>query len=293
MHSRDEARRYHPVSAPDYVPREQLRGLQRERLLLAVRHAWDRVAPFRERLRERGLEPGDVRELEDLPGLPFTERADLAAAGPLSHLAVPLEEVLLLHPSAGGEAGPAAVACTREDLASWSEVLERALAACGLRRGDRVLNAHAHGLDAVALGTHFRGEGLGVAVIPSCGGGTDRHVALLQDLGVAAVACTPGHFLHLVERGRELSADFPRLRVALLGGEPWSEALRRRIESDTRVRAFDLHGVPRWAARAWPWSARPGPACTSSRTTGTRRWWIPTPARCSPTAWRGSWCSPP
>jgi phenylacetate-CoA ligase len=136
------------------------------------------------------------------------------------------------------------VACTREDLASWSEVLERGLAACGLRRGDRVLNAHAHGLDAVALGTHFRGEGLGVAVIPSCGGGTDRHVALLQDLGVAAVACTPGHFLHLVERGRELGADFPRLRVALLGGEPWSEALRRRIEADTRVRAYDLHGVP-------------------------------------------------
>ncbi len=244
MHSREEARRYHPVSAPDYVPRDHLRGLQLERLRRVVRRAFDRLAPFRERLRERGLEPDDLRTPEDLARLPFTERADLAAAGPLGGLAVPREEVVLLHPSGGGEAGPGAVAFTRGDLVAWGQVVERALAACGLRRGDRVLNAHAHGLDAVALGTHFRGEELGVAVIPSCGGGTDRHVALLQDLGVAAVWCTPGYFLHLVERGRELSADFPALRVALLGAEPWSEALRRRIESDTRVRAYDLLGTP-------------------------------------------------
>jgi phenylacetate-CoA ligase len=243
MHSREEARRYHPASAPDYVPLSQLRGLQLERLRRVVRRAHDRVALFRERMEERRLSPGDLRSLEDLAGLPFTQKADLVDAYPFGLFAAPMEEVVRLHASSGTGGKPAVVAYTQGDLATWTEVMVRSLAACGLHGGDVLQNAFAYGLYTGALGTHFGAEALGATVIPASGGSTDRQITILQDLGVTAICCTPSYFLHLMERGRELGARFPRLRVAILGAEPWSEAMRRRIEADAGVKAYDMYGV--------------------------------------------------
>ena len=243
MHSREEARRYHPASAPDYVPLASLRGLQLERLRRVVERAHDRVALFRGRMAERGLAPSDLRTLEDLSRLPFTDKADLLDAYPFGLFAAPLEEVVRLNASSGTGARPAVVAYTQGDLATWTEVMVRSLAACGLHRGDVVQNAYAYGLYTGALGAHFGAEALGATVIPASAGSTDRQITVLQDLGVTAICCTPSYFLHLVERGRELGADFRRLRVAILGAEPWSEAMRRRIEADAGVKAYDMYGV--------------------------------------------------
>jgi phenylacetate-CoA ligase len=66
---------------------------------------------------------------------------------------------------------------------------------------------------------------------------------VLQDFAVTAICCTPSYFLHLIERAKELSTDFSRLRAGIFGAEPWSEAMRRRIEADTGVKAYDIYGL--------------------------------------------------
>ncbi len=239
----DPAHRFHPASAPDYVPAEQLRGLQLERLQRIVRRAHERVPLFRTRCQERQVSPADLRSLEDLGRFPFTLKTDLRDTYPFGLFASPMEEIVRLHASSGTTGKPTVVAYTQADLDVWTEVMVRAFAACGLHRGDVVQNAYGYGLFTGGLGAHYGAEALGATVIPISGGNTDRQIMVLQDFAVTAICCTPSYFLHLAERARELGTDFSKLRAGIFGAEPWSEAMRRRIEADTGVKAYDIYGL--------------------------------------------------
>jgi phenylacetate-CoA ligase len=50
---------------------EKLREYQEERLRLLVSHCYKHVPYYRKVFQERGLTPGDIRGIEDLPKLPF------------------------------------------------------------------------------------------------------------------------------------------------------------------------------------------------------------------------------
>jgi phenylacetate-CoA ligase len=243
MPTPDPSPRFHPASAPDYVPAEQLRGLQRERLQRIVRRAYDRVPLFRTRCQERQVAPADLRTLEDLARFPFTLKTDLRDTYPFGLFASPMEEIVRLHASSGTTGKPTVVAYTQADLHVWTEVMVRSFAACGLHRGDVVQNAYGYGLFTGGLGAHYGAEALGATVIPISGGNTARQIMILQHFGVTAICCTPSYFLHLAERARELGTDFSRLRAGIFGAEPWSEAMRRRIEADTGVKAYDIYGL--------------------------------------------------
>jgi phenylacetate-CoA ligase len=236
---------FHPASAPDYLPLPQLRELQLQRLKAIVRRAWDRVGLFRRRMEERNLTPDSLRGLEDLAKLPFTEKSDLRDTYPFGLFASPMEEVVRLHASSGTTGKPIVVAYTQEDLDVWSRVMVRSFAACGLHRGDVIQNAYGYGLFTGGLGAHYGAEALGATVIPISGGNTQRQLMVLQDFGVTALCCTPSYFLHLLDRAGEFGVDFRklRLRVGVFGAEPWTEAMRRRIQADSPIKAYDIYGL--------------------------------------------------
>jgi phenylacetate-CoA ligase len=234
---------FHPASAPDYLPGAQLRAVQLQRLQSVVARAYERVPLFRGRMEERRLGPASVRRLEDLSSLPFTVKADLRDTYPFGLFASPMEEIVRLHASSGTTGKPIVVAYTQADLAVWTEVMVRTFAACGLHRGDIVQNAYGYGLFTGGLGAHYGAEALGATVIPISGGNTERQLMVMQDFGVTALCCTPSYFLHLVERAKELGIDFSRLRVGVFGAEPWSEAMRARIQQESGIRAYDIYGL--------------------------------------------------
>jgi len=234
---------FHPASAPDYLPRARLAEVQLQRLQRVVRRAHDRVELFRRRLAERHLAPDDLRSLSDLARFPFTVKSDLRDAYPFGLFASPMEDIVRLHASSGTTGKPIVVAYTEADLAVWTEVMVRTFAACGVHRGDVVQNAYGYGLFTGGLGAHYGAEALGATVIPISGGNTERQLMVMQDFGVTALCCTPSYFLHLVERAREMGIDFSRLRVGIFGAEPWSEAMRQRIEAESGIRAHDIYGL--------------------------------------------------
>ena len=234
---------YNPASAPDYIPVPHLRQLQLDRLQAIVRRAFDRVALFRRRMVEKGLNPSSVRSLEDLSRLPFTVKADLRDTYPCGLFASPMEEVVRLHASSGTTGKPIVVAYTKEDLDVWTSSMVRCLAAAGLGKGDVVQNAYGYGLFTGGLGAHYGIEALGACVIPISGGNTERQLMVLQDFGVTAICCTPSYLVHLIEAARDRNIDFSRLRVGIFGAEPWSEAMRKRIQDDTGIAAHDIYGL--------------------------------------------------
>ncbi len=234
---------FHPVSAPDYLPRAQLEALQLGRLQAIVRRAYQRVPLFRERMEARRLGPDSLRALPDLGALPFTVKADLRDTYPFGLFASPMEEVVRLHASSGTTGKPIVVAYTEADLQVWTSVMVRAFAACGLHRGDVIQNAYGYGLFTGGLGAHYGAEALGATVIPISGGNTERQLMVLQDFGVTAICCTPSYMVHLVERARESGIGLGKLAVGVFGAEPWSEGMRRHIQDAAGIRAHDIYGL--------------------------------------------------
>ena len=241
----DEGQGFHPVSAPDYLPAPQLRELQLRRLKAVVGRAYANVAPFRERMVERGITPDSIETLADIAKLPFSIKTDLRDNYPFGLFASPMSEIVRLHASSGTTGKPIVVAYTQEDLQVWSSVMLRTFSAASIHRGDIVQNAYGYGLFTGGLGAHYGLEAIGATVVPTSGGNTDRQIMLMRDFGVTGICCTPSYFLHLIERARELGIDLRDLplRTGIFGAEPWTDAMRERIETEAGIKAYDIYGL--------------------------------------------------
>ena len=235
----------HPASAPDYLPRPQLRQMQFHRLQVILRLAYERVALFRQRMDERRLTPNHIKTLEDISFLPFTMKTDLRDTYPFGLFAAPLSDIVRLHASSGTTGKPIVVAYTQGDMDVWTSVMVRTFAACGVRRGDIVQNAYGYGLFTGGLGAHYGAEALGATVIPISGGNTERQIMVMKDFGSTVICSTPSYFLHLIEQAQAAGIkmhDLP-LRTGLFGAEPWTEGMRQRIQSESGVKAYDIYGL--------------------------------------------------
>jgi phenylacetate-CoA ligase len=241
----EAARQFHPLSAPDYLAVEQLHALQLDRLRATVARAFERVELFRNRMRDRGLTPDSVRSLEDIARLPLYVKNDLRETYPFGLFASPMEEIVRLHASSGTTGKPIVVAYTREDVEVWSNVMVRAFASYGLHHGDVIQNSYGYGLFTGGLGAHYGAETLGATVIPTSGGNTDRQLTVMRDFNVTAICCTPSYFLRLIERAGELGVDMKSLplKAGIFGAEPWTEEMRKRIEAESSIKAYDIYGL--------------------------------------------------
>ena len=237
---------FFPESALDFMPAERLREVQLQRLRAVTALAYNRVPLFHERMQAKGVTPLDVRRLEDVRLLPFTVKNDLRDTYPYGLFAVPMSEVVRLHASSGTTGKPIVVGYTAQDMEVWRQVVMRALYAAGYARGDIVQNMYGYGLFTGGLGLHGGLEGIGATVIPISGGNSERQIMVMKDFGVTAVSCTPSYFIHLIEIAQKMGLDFRKdLKVqrGLFGAEPWSDQMRRYIESASGIKAYDIYGL--------------------------------------------------
>ncbi|MDD2456241.1 MAG: phenylacetate--CoA ligase [Kiritimatiellae bacterium] len=236
----------HPVSAPDYMPAEQMRALQLHRLQGLVKRVYANVPLIRKRMEERGVRPEHIKTLKDIALLPFMLKTDLRDEYPFGLFASPMNEIVRFHCSSGTTGKPIVIGNTQNDIEVWQNGCMRALAMCGVRSSDVMQVAYGYGLFTGGLGLHYGGEGLGCAVLPISGGNTDRQLMLMKDMGVTVIACTPSYFLHLIDEGMKKGIDFKsdmRLKHGVFGAEPWTEEMRSKIESLTGISAHDIYGL--------------------------------------------------
>jgi phenylacetate-coenzyme A ligase PaaK-like adenylate-forming protein len=198
------------------------------------------------RLKAAGVSAGADVTLAGLAALPFTGKQDLWDAYPFGLLAVPRAEVVAVHGSSGTGGRPTLVAYTRDDLRLWARMCARALAAAGAGPGTVVHNAYGYGLFTGGLGIHQGAVELGATVVPASGGMTARQVTLIADLRPGILTCTPSYAVRLgealAEAGLRPGAGL-ELRAGIFGAEPWSEALRTRLEELLGLRALDIYGL--------------------------------------------------
>ncbi len=236
-----------PMFQPDLetLPRPKLQALQNERLREQVQLVYERVPFYRQGFDENRLKPSDIQSLEDLPKLPFTRKNDLRDTYPFGLFAVPREKLARIHASSGTTGKPTVVGYTKEDLEVFAETVARSLAAAGGKPGMMLHNAYGYGLFTGGLGLHGGAEKLGMNVVPVSGGQTERQVMLIQDLGPEMISCTPSYAQTLAEefRKRGVAPQEISLKYAVLGAEPWTEAIRRSVEQGLGVQATNIYGL--------------------------------------------------
>lgn len=224
---------------------DELRALQFERLKWSLQHTYDNVAHYRKKCQHLDIHPRDLKTLEDIRHFPFTTKQDFRAEYPYGMFAVPLSRVSRIHASSGTTGKPSIVGYTAKDIDTWSDLVARSLRAAGGRAGDIVHVAYNYGLFTGGLGSHYGAERLGCAVIPVSGGQTERQAQLLHDLQPNIIMATPSYLLNIIEEVERQQID-PKdlaLRVALVGAEPWTEAMRQQINARLNIRALDYYGI--------------------------------------------------
>ena len=225
--------------------RDEMRAVQTKRLIETVERIYHSVPSYRQKMQEANLVPGDIRSIDDLSKLPFTIKNDLRDNYPFGMFTVPMSEIVRIHASSGTTGKPTVVGYTRKDLNSWSEVVTRSLCMAGVHREDIVQVAYGYGLFTGGLGLHYGCENLGASVIPISGGNTDKQLQLMQDFGTSVIACTPSYSLFLAEEmeAAGIKKEDLKLRVGIFGAEPWTENMRREIESKLGIKAIDIYGL--------------------------------------------------
>lgn len=185
------------------MDRDGIKHIQNERLRETVERVYFSVPYYRNKMQEAGLGPENIHSIEDLPRLPFTTKQDLRDNYPFGLFAVPMSEIVRIHASSGTTGKPTVVGYTRNDIATWSEVMARTLTSSGANKNDFIQIAYGYGLFTGGLGLHYGGEKIGASVIPISGGNTIRQIQLMHDFGSTVLACTPSYALFLAEAIQE------------------------------------------------------------------------------------------
>ncbi len=236
---------YTMTSAPDYIPAKMLREIQNERFMETFRYVYANVQWYRDLLEEHNVSPDSIKSIADISKLPFVKKTDLRDTYPFGMFAAPRNEIVRYHASSGTTGKPIVMGYTRGDLEVWNSSVARGLAACGINDSDVLQNAYGYGLFTGGLGLHGGGEKLGCSVVPISGGNTERQLMLMRDFGATVVSCTPSYFLHLIDHAKKIGFDWKeaKLRAGFFGAEPWTEEMRRSIESETGIKAYDIYGL--------------------------------------------------
>ena len=225
--------------------KDQLQALQLKRLRETVQHAYKNSSVYRKKFDAHGVHPDDIKHLEDIAKLPFTSKEDLRENYPFGILCVPMEQVVRVHASSGTTGKPTVVTYTQSDIDDWASVVARSIYAAGGRPKDKIHVAYGYGLFTGGLGAHYGGELLGCTMIPMSGGQTARQVQLMQDFDPDLIMVTPSYMLHIADEMERQKIDPSKLslRCGLFGAEPWTDAMRKAIETRMHLDATDIYGL--------------------------------------------------
>jgi phenylacetate-CoA ligase len=227
------------------MEREARRKLQLAYLKNLVEKLYATVPFYRRKMDEAGIRPVDVRRLEDISRLPFTTKDDMRENYPHGLLACPKDRIVEVHMSSGTTGKPVVDEYTQHDINIWREVMARTLAGGGCTKDDIVQNCYGYGLFTGGPGAHYGAMTIGAEVLPMSSGNTARQLMVMQDFGSTMLTCTPSYALFMAEEAAAAGIDLHALPISkgCFGAEPWSENMRKEIESRFGMKAYDIYGL--------------------------------------------------
>ncbi|MDR1180344.1 MAG: phenylacetate--CoA ligase [Spirochaetales bacterium] len=227
------------------MPPQLRKGMQLASLKNIAETVYDKIPFYRKKFEKLGIKPSDIHSLEDIAKLPFTTKDDLRDTYPLGLLAVSMEHIEEVHMSSGTTGKPVVDAYTRKDIDLWCEVMARTLSMAGGCKHDIVQNCYGYGLFTGGPGAHYGSRLMGATVLPMSSGNTQRQITVMKDFGSTMLTCTPSYAYYISEVLREegVRLEDLKLKAGCFGAEPWSENMRKEIEKNLGIKAYDIYGL--------------------------------------------------
>ncbi|MDD6826295.1 MAG: phenylacetate--CoA ligase [Oscillospiraceae bacterium] len=227
------------------MSREDMKKLQDERLVAQVRHVWDNVPYYRQKMEEKGVTPDDIKSTDDLYKLPFLSKADLRDCYPYGLLAKPLSDCVRIQ-STSGTTGKRVVAFyTQHDIDLWEDCCARAITAAGGTNEDVCQVCYGYGLFTGGPGLNGGSHKVGCLTLPMSSGNTERQIQFMMDLKSTILCCTPSYAAYIGEAFKEMGykPEDNCLKAGIFGAEPWTEEMRKEIEKSLGIKAYDIYGL--------------------------------------------------
>ena len=239
-----EKRKYYQEEI-ETMPVEEIKKLQSEKLVKQVAHVYKNVPYYRDLMDKKGVSPEDIHGIEDLYKLPFIEKNDLRECYPYGMLAKPLADCVRIQ-STSGTTGKRVIAYyTQHDIDLWEECCARALIAAGADREDVVQVSYGYGLFTGGPGLNGGSHKVGSLTLPMSSGNTERQLQFMLDMQATVLCCTPSYAAYLGESLKEqgYTPDKIPLKAGIFGAEPWTQEMRKNIESTLGIKAYDIYGL--------------------------------------------------
>jgi len=244
-------------AAAETLDAAALRRLHEERLRAQLDYVAARSPFYRRKFAEARVDPAEVRRLEDLARLPFTEKHELResqlALPPYGdHLACAPTEVKRVYSTSGTTGRPTYIGLTANDVATWREAATRAFWCAGLRATHRVPVVVSPFVVAASYADAFEAVG---TCIPVGVNMTDRLIDAFRFAGANALLCTSSYPLHFAQAlaARDIDPRTLGLRLIFAGGEPGASnpQIRAQIEDRFGCRLMEVSGNGDYCAMAW------------------------------------------
>ncbi|MCI7678598.1 MAG: phenylacetate--CoA ligase [Clostridiales bacterium] len=224
--------------------RDQMTALQNKRLVDTVKRVYENVEYYRKKMQEIGVEPGDIRGVEDLHKLPFLTKDDLRECYPYGLMARPVRDSVRIQSTSGTTGRRVVAFYTQHDIDVWEDCCARAIVAAGGTKDDVCHVSYGFGLFTGGAGLNGGSHKVGCLTLPMSSGNTDRQIQFMTDLGSTILCCTPSYAAYLAESINERGLrDQIHLKAGIFGAEAWSEEMRRDIESSLGIKAYDIYGL--------------------------------------------------
>jgi len=269
MHSKQQAA---PAIEPiEHASRAKITARQEKLLREAVARAWEGVPFYRERWQAAGIQPEDIRTLNDFTQLPIISKtdidADLIANPPFGSYqgpAVDQGSVARIHASSGTTGDPRPILCTLNDVQHIARLSARRLRAQGVRPGDLLQVTLPYTL---YIGGTIALEGameLGAGVIPTGTGAmthSRRQVEIAHRWRPTVLCATPSYALKLAETAAAMKLDPAKdfaFRMIYVTAEVLTPELRREVSKRWNAEVFDNYGSVEAAASTYECTAHCG-----------------------------------
>lgn len=235
------------------MSRDELRSIQESRFLTAVEAAWQ-TQFYRRIWGAAGLEPGDVRLLDDLPHLPVIDKAaimaDIAEHPPFGSLSsgTPGARPQVLQTTSGTTGDPQPVLWGAWGREVQNALLGRCYVWAGVREGDIAQSFYGHG---PVNGGHYIREALARytdALVLTTGTGqetrTEQQVRMMRRFGTTVLVGFADYIRKVAAVARDLDVLPERdLAVRLIVGH-LPRGTREEVEAAwPGAIAFDWYGV--------------------------------------------------
>lgn len=223
---------------------DEMAALQSRRLVDVVNRVYNNVDFYHKKMKDLGVEPGDIKGIDDIGKLPFTTKEDLRDNYPFGLLAIPKKDVVRVQGTSGTTGKLTLASYSQKDVDVWGECVARCLTMAGLTDEDIIHVCYGYGLFTGGMGLDYGAKALGATAIPMSAGNTKRQMMCMEDFGSTAFACTPSYALHLAESLEEAGVvDRLKLKAGIHGAEPWTVEMRKKIESILNINCFDIYGL--------------------------------------------------